>query len=90
MTVVSFVLVGVAPRTLGRQHDATVALAAAGPVVAVTRVLGPLPQFLILLGNAITPGRGFRRGPFASETELRELVDLAEASHVIERRGSGG
>ncbi|GGD29788.1 hemolysin family protein [Nocardioides daphniae] len=84
MTVVSFVLVGVAPRTLGRQHDATVALAAAGPVVAVTRVLGPLPQFLILLGNAITPGRGFRRGPFASETELRELVDLAEASHVIE------
>lgn len=84
MVVVSFVLIGVAPRTLGRQHDAAVALAVAAPVVAVTRILGPLPQALILLGNAITPGRGFRRGPFASETELRELVDMAEASHVIE------
>ncbi|MGH3333206.1 MAG: hemolysin family protein, partial [Nocardioidaceae bacterium] len=33
---------------------------------------------------AITPGRGFSEGPFASEAELRELVDLAEASSVIE------
>jgi CBS domain containing-hemolysin-like protein len=47
-------------------------------------VLGPIPQLLILVGNAITPGRGFRTGPFSTETELRELVDLAEASAVIE------
>jgi CBS domain containing-hemolysin-like protein len=47
-------------------------------------VLGPLPRLLILVGNAITPGRGFSEGPFASEAELRELVDLAEASSVIE------
>jgi CBS domain containing-hemolysin-like protein len=39
---------------------------------------------LIVVGNAITPGRGFREGPFSTETELRELVDLAEASAVIE------
>ncbi|MBE7323693.1 DUF21 domain-containing protein [Nocardioides sp. Y6] len=84
MTLVAFVVVGVAPRTLGRQHDAAIATAAAGPVRALTRVLGPLPQLLILLGNALTPGRGFRRGPFATETELRELVDLATASDVIE------
>ena len=32
----------------------------------------------------ITPGRGFSEGPFSSEAELRELVDLAEASQVIE------
>ena len=50
----------------------------------MTTVLGPLPQLLILLGNAITPGKGFREGPFSTETELRELVDLAEASAVIE------
>ena len=50
----------------------------------MTRVLGPLPRLLILIGNAITPGRGFREGPFATETELRELVDFAEASAVIE------
>src|SRR5690606_2383711 len=32
MIVVSFVVIGVAPRTLGRQHSETVALAMAGPL----------------------------------------------------------
>jgi CBS domain containing-hemolysin-like protein len=84
MLVVSFVAIGVAPRTLGRQHNERVALLAAGPVTAITRVLGPLPRLLILVGNMLTPGRGFREGPFNTETELRELVDLAEASSLIE------
>jgi CBS domain containing-hemolysin-like protein len=84
MLVVSFVVIGVAPRTLGRQHAERVALASATPLYLVTRVLGPLPRLLILIGNAITPGRGFREGPFSTETELREMVDFAEASAVIE------
>src|SRR5690349_1079466 len=84
MLVVSFVVIGVAPRTLGRQHNERVALWSAGPLTAVTSVLGPLPRLLILLGNALTPGRGFREGPFSTETELRELVDIAEASALIE------
>ncbi len=84
MLVVSFVLIGVAPRTVGRQHSQRVALLSSGVLIAFTKVLGPLPQLLILIGNAITPGRGFSEGPFASEAELRELVDLAEASSVIE------
>ncbi|HEY1132932.1 MAG TPA: hemolysin family protein [Nocardioides sp.] len=84
MLVVSFVVIGVAPRTLGRQHPEVVALASALPIWFVTRLLGPLPRLLILVGNAITPGKGFREGPFSTETELRELVDLAEASAVIE------
>jgi CBS domain containing-hemolysin-like protein len=84
MIVVSYVLVGVAPRTLGRQHAATIALRTAGLTLGLTRVLGPLPRLLILVGNALTPGRGFREGPFASEAELRDLVDLAEESRVIE------
>ena len=84
MVVVSYVAIGVAPRTLGRQHADRVALAAAGPLTVATRVLGPLSSLLIIIGNALTPGRGFRQGPFASEAELRELVDMAEASQVIE------
>ena len=84
MLVLSFVVIGVAPRTLGRQHPERVALFSATPLSAVTTVLGPLPRLLILIGNAITPGRGFREGPFSTETELRELVDFAEASAVIE------
>jgi CBS domain containing-hemolysin-like protein len=82
--VVSFVVIGVAPRTIGRQHSERVALLSAGPLIGFTKVLGPLPRLLILVGNAITPGKGFSEGPFASEAELRELVDLAEASSVIE------
>jgi CBS domain containing-hemolysin-like protein len=84
MTVVSYVVIGVGSRTLGRQRADTVALLAAGPLTVAARVLGPLSSLLILIGNALTPGRGFRQGPFASEAELRELVDMAEASMVIE------
>jgi magnesium and cobalt exporter, CNNM family len=69
MLLVSFVVVGVAPRTLGRQ---------------LSRVLNPLARLLIVLGNALTPGKGFAEGPFASEAELREMVDLAEKSSLIE------
>jgi CBS domain containing-hemolysin-like protein len=85
MTVVSYVIIGVAARTLGRQHADAVACRTAGLTLGLTRVLGPLPRLLILFGNALTPGRGFRDGPFASEAELRDLVDLAEESRVIER-----
>jgi len=84
MLVVSFVVLGVAPRTLGRQHADRVGLVAAGPLLATTRVLGPFPRLLILIGNALTPGPGYREGSFATEAELRELVDLAEAGRVIE------
>jgi len=84
MIVVSYVLVGVGPRTLGRQHAYGVALATAGVVRFLGRVLGPVATLLILVGNMITPGRGFRDGPFSSEVELRELVDLAEERGVVE------
>jgi CBS domain containing-hemolysin-like protein len=84
MTVVSFIVIGVAPRTLGRQHPERVALVAAAPVRALTSLLGPVPRVLITLGNALTPGKGFREGPFASEAELRDLVGRAQRSGVVE------
>src|SRR3954467_13055326 len=84
MTVVSYVLVGVGPRTLGLQHAYGVALASAGVVRRLGRVLGPVATLLILIGNGLTPGRGFRDGPFSSEVELRELVDMAEERGVVE------
>ena len=84
MVAVSFVLVEVGPRTLGRQHADRVGLVAAPALRALARVLGPLARLLVLLGNVLTPGRGFRDGPFASEAELRELVDMAGESKVIE------
>ena len=83
MLVISYVAIGVGPRTLGRQHAYPIALAAAAPLQVIGIVLGPLSRVLILVGNAITPGRGFRHGPFASEVELRELVDIAQQGGVV-------
>jgi CBS domain containing-hemolysin-like protein len=39
---------------------------------------------LIAIGNAITPGKGFRSGPFTSEAELRDLVDQAHERGLVE------
>ncbi|WP_219415724.1 hemolysin family protein [Pseudonocardia nigra] len=84
MLVVSYVLIGVGPRTLGRQHPYRVGMLVAAPVRALATLLGPLTKLLIVVGNAITPGHGFRQGPFSSEVELRELVDMASTSGVVD------
>lgn len=84
MAVVSFALVGVSPRTLGRQHADVVALLTSPMLVLLRRVLGPVARLLVLLANAVTPGRGYRDGPFESEAELRDLVDMAGESSLIE------
>ncbi|GAA1894680.1 hemolysin family protein [Lapillicoccus jejuensis] len=84
MAVVSFVITGVSPRTLGRQHFDSVALWAAPFAVGLRRVLGPVARVLVALGNAVTPGEGYREGPFQTEAELRDLLDQASDSSVIE------
>jgi CBS domain containing-hemolysin-like protein len=83
MVLVDYLVIGVGPRTLGRQHAYTIALVAALPVQVIGTLVEPLTRLLILIGNAITPGRGFRHGPFASEIELRELVDMAQERGVV-------
>ncbi|MGB8019957.1 MAG: hemolysin family protein [Candidatus Nanopelagicales bacterium] len=84
MTVVMFVALGVAPRTLGRQHVDRIALRSGRFAKSAAALFGPLVTLLILIGNAVTPGRGYREGPFATQAELRELVDMAEADQVIQ------
>ncbi|HET9876969.1 MAG TPA: hemolysin family protein, partial [Mycobacterium sp.] len=83
MVVSSFVVIGVGPRTLGRQHAYSIALVSALPLQVLSVLLTPISQLLVVLGNALTPGRGFRNGPFVSEIELREIVDLAQQSGVV-------
>ncbi len=82
--VVMFVVVGVGARTIGRQHAAAVAVRTAGLMNVLSTLLFFIPQVMIVLGNWVTPGRGFPDGPFASEGELREYVDMAERSNQIE------
>ncbi len=84
MAVVTFVVVGVSPRTLGRQHFERYALTAAPTARALRVVLGPLARGLVAFGNAVTPGKGYRDGPFQSEAELRDLLEQASRRSVIE------
>src|SRR5690606_42012285 len=79
MVIVDYVVIGVSPRTLGRQPAYPIALAATGPLRILGVLLGPISRILISVGNAVTPGRGFRNGPFSNAIALRELVQLAPA-----------
>jgi CBS domain containing-hemolysin-like protein len=83
MVVISFVVIGVGPRTLGRQNAYSISLVAALPLQVISVLLAPISRMLVVLGNMLTPGRGFRNGPFASEIELREVVDLAQQRGVV-------
>lgn len=83
MVLVNYVAIGVGPRTVGRQHAYSIALAAALPLQWLGLLLTPISRLLIVIGNALTPGKGFRNGPFASEIELRELVDMAQERGVV-------
>jgi CBS domain containing-hemolysin-like protein len=83
MVVISFVVIGVGPRTLGRQNAYSISLVAALPLQVISVLLTPISRLLVVLGNMLTPGRGFRNGPFASEIELREVVDLAQQRGVV-------
>ena len=84
MVFVDFLAWGVAPRTLGRQHDTAICTFWSRPWGVLAQILGPIAALLILIGNALTPGKGYAEGPFTSEAELREMVDYAEASDLIE------
>jgi CBS domain containing-hemolysin-like protein len=84
MLVLSFVVVGVGPRTLGKQHAGAWIVPASIVAVVLSKVLGPITTLLIAIGNAITPGKGFKTGPFANEAELRDLVDQAHERGLVE------
>lgn len=84
MVLVGYILLGVAPQTVGRQKADAIALATVRLTQLITYVFGPLSKLFIMIGNAITPGQGFREGPFSTQAELRELVDMAGADSVIE------
>jgi len=84
MVVASYVLVGVGPRTLGKQHPERWALPGAFIAVLLARVLSPVTRLLIGIGNAITPGKGFKQGPFSTEAEFRDLVDQARERGFVE------
>ena len=84
MVVISYVIVGVGPRTLGKQNPYSWARSGAVVAYYLATFLAPITMLLIAIGNAITPGKGFRQGPFANEAELRDLMDQAHERGLVE------
>ena len=84
MVAISYVIVGVGPRTLGKQHALAWSKSAIVIADLLSKILGPLTNLLIKIGNAITPGKGFKSGPFSTEAEFRDLVDQASESGFVE------
>ena len=86
MTVASYLLAGVIPRSIGRRSPVKVASAAAAVLRPLIRVLGPLPRLLASAGAALAPGSGKRDrdGQSGAEEDLRGLVDLLEQRQLIE------
>ena len=83
MSVASFVLAGSSPRSVGRAHPEEV-LSFSAPLIHLFRViLGPLANFLVTMGDKVTPGRPGNTS-FASEDQLLSMVDEAVKHDVIE------
>ncbi len=83
MSVASFVLAGSSPRSVGRAHPEAV-LSISAPLIHLFRViLGPLANFLVTMGDKVTPGRPGNTS-FASEDQLLSMVDEAVKHDVIE------
>ena len=84
MVFVGYVRCGDASPAPGSPSAEGTAPAPSWPARFLAGLPGPLASLLILTGNAITPGKGYREGPFVSQAELRELLDQAGADAVIE------
>lgn len=84
VSLLGFIVLGVAPETLGRQKSDRISILAAPVALFLKPLIWPIAKLLVAIGNALTPGKGFKEGPFASADDLRDLVDQAEKADVIE------
>lgn len=83
MTVMSFLLVGVSPRSVGRAQSTQIIRLTSPLVHGIRVVLGPVATLLVSLGNRVTPNRS-RGAGVSTERELLSVVDQATASDVLE------
>ncbi len=84
MTVASYLIAWVIPRSIGRHYPVQVASQAAAVLRPVIRLLGPLPRMLAVVNAALTPSRSRGDGQADAEEDLRGLVDLLEQRQIIE------
>jgi putative hemolysin len=80
------VLAELSPKTWAIQHTERAALASAPFIrlLVAFKPLGWVTRALIVLSNAILPGKGMRAGPYTSDEMLRAIADEAAKEDVIE------
>ncbi|SII84633.1 CBS domain-containing protein [Mycobacteroides abscessus subsp. abscessus] len=83
-SIAVFVVAGVSPRTIGRRRSLGVSLGLSGIVTFLLVVLRPLTKVLVWLGNLLTPDKVYKHGPFVTSDQLRDLVERASESDIIE------
>jgi len=84
VTVLLFVFSEVIPKTYTLQNTERVAFVTLPVIRPLTRVVQPLSRVLIGFANVVLPGKGIRGGPFVSEAEIRQLIEIAGDEESIE------
>lgn len=84
MAIIGFLLVGVSPRQLGRQHALQIAVVAAPLANGLRMVLGPVPSWLVRLGSAATGTDPKHEDATYTSTELREFVERSSDTEDLE------
>lgn len=79
-----YVVVGVISRTAGRRNPYSLSLKAAPVLLVAAKILSPFSRLLIRVGGLFAGRGALKAGPFASEIELREAVDIASERGVVE------
>ena len=85
LSVFLLIFAEVTPKSLAIRNADRIALWAAGPVNALSRVLRPVLWFITLVARATTAGRA-ARAPFLTEQELMTLLNVSEQEGVIEEQ----
>ena len=83
LTVVLFVYGEAIPKTYAVRHAEKTALAIAGPVLVMDRVLRPVVAALVWISDVQMPGKGITTSPTVTEEELRLLADEAAVEGEI-------
>lgn len=83
MILVSFILVGSSPRSVGRTHPRAMLRYTDWLIRGVRLLTGPVADALVVIGNRVTPGRP-RSAAFSSEEQLLSMVDEATDLEVLD------
>jgi CBS domain containing-hemolysin-like protein len=79
VTVVLYVVAVLPPKAIAVQHTDRSALAVARSIYLLGKFLRPLSRVLVIASNfmmLLLPGRRMPEGPFVTDEDLRQLVDI--------------